>query len=263
MGAHRGPIRVYGVPWLRWLAPLVQSDAGLWLSLITAGAVVIGRILIVVNIMAAIAMAVVVAMLWATTWMARSTTRCVLIADRYRWEQVDRACHAIVRHLPMVSALDGEEVRSAIQAARWELACLMRDQSRLTDLQEATRRSREALAADDPLCGELDLRHTLLTDRLRSIQTEVERRLGRLQSLAMHSTAIATEEAKGRRRRAAAERARRTLARADAGITEAATRDARTDPAADFTERAEAVLAAYRELSDDPLTRSAGNQQQG
>jgi hypothetical protein len=160
-----------------------------------------------------------------------------------------------------VSALRRNEVRSAIQAARWDLACLIRDQGRLTDLQQIIRRTAAALATDDPLHAEIELRHTQVTGQLRSIHAEVEQRLARLQGLAMRSTAVAQEEAKSRRRRAAAKRARRTLARADAGIAETAIWGTHTDPAVDFTERAEAILAAYRELNDDPLTRSAEKQQ--
>jgi hypothetical protein len=45
MGAHRGPIRVYGAPWLRWLAPLLQPATTFWLWLITLGALAIGKVL--------------------------------------------------------------------------------------------------------------------------------------------------------------------------------------------------------------------------
>ncbi|GAA4260347.1 hypothetical protein [Dactylosporangium darangshiense] len=263
MGAHRGPIRVYGAPWLLWLAPLLSPATTLWLSFVTAAALIIGRVLIFVNIVTVIALAAVVVALWLAAWVARLTTRYVVIADRYRWERVDRVCDAIAKHLPSVSALGRREVRSAVQAARWDLACLIRDQSRLMNLQQATRRSTQGLAADDPLHGELDLRHTLLTEQLRSIETEIEQRFERLQSLAVQSTALATEEAESQKRRATAERARRTLAQVDASIAEVAAWGNRTDPAADFTERAEAVLAAYRELNDDPLTWSAERRQQG
>src|SRR5262249_47262476 len=154
----------------------------------------------------------------------------LLIDDRFHWEQVERACNAIVRHLPAVSALGGDEVRSAVQSARWDLACLIRDQGRLTELEQATRPSAAAPAPDDPLYAELEQRHTQLTEQLESIHAELDLRLARLQSLAKRSTAIAQEEAENRRRRAAAKRVRRTLARADAGIAEAATRGTRPDP---------------------------------
>ncbi len=267
MGAHTGPIRVYGSPRTRILAPLLRPSATLCLQLITVCALLVYGVLVNFNIKAAIALAVVVAVVWVAGWIARSTARYVLIADRYRWQQVDQACDAIVRHLPNASTLSRNEVRFVIQTARWDLACLMRDQGRLMDLQRAAHRSTVGLAEGDPLHGELDVRHALLAEQLQAIQTEVEQRLGRLNSLALHSSAIATEEAKRRRSRAAAERARRTLARVDTGIAEAAISATRTDPAADFTERAEAILAAYRELSSErtlgptptPHTSGAGD----
>ncbi|SBT50398.1 hypothetical protein [Micromonospora auratinigra] len=267
MGAHTGPIRVYGSPKVRFLAPLLRPSASLCLQLAAVCALLGYGVLVNFHFRAAIALVAVVAGVWMTGWMARSTARHVLLADRFRWEQVDRACEAIVRHLPRASTLSRAEVRSAVQTARWDLACLMRDQARLMDLERATLRSAVGLAEDDPLRSELDVRRALVAERLHAIQAEVDRRLGRLTRLALNSTAIATEVAKRRRSRAAAERARRTLARVDTGIAEAAVSATRTDPAADFTERAEAILAAYRELSGErpsgptpaPHPRGAGD----
>jgi hypothetical protein len=69
--------------------------------------------------------------------------------------------------------------------------------------------------------------------------------------LAGQCRAFADEEAQARRRRDATRRARRTLSRADAGIAEATSWGNRLDPAADFTERAATVVAAYQELIGD------------
>lgn len=257
MGAHTGPIRVYRAPRLHWLATLVRPTTVSWLWLITWGTLAGGRLLLLINMVAAIALAAVVATLWTVRWTAMLSRPRLVIADRYQWEQVDRVCEAIVRHLPELGPFGRNEVRAAVEASRWDLACLIRDQDRLTDLLRATDRSAAALAPGDPLHDELELRHTQLAEQLRSIRTEADERLARLRSLAARSMALAEEEATSRRTRAAAKRARRTLARADAGLADAATWEARADPAADFTERADAVLTAYQELRDNPLAQPA------
>ena len=254
MGTHTGPIRVYGPSRLHWPGPL-QASTPLWLFLITWGALAFGRVLIFVNIMSAIVLAAMVIAPWTVWWVDRASRSYVLIADRFHWEQVDRQCEAILRLLPRVSALDRTEVRSVIEAARWDLACLFRDQDRLKGLLRATDRSAAALAPEDPLYGELELRRTRLTSQLRSIELEVKQRVARLQSLSARTKAVAEEEAALRRQRAAARRAMRTLTRVDEGIAETAVWGTRADPAVDFTERAEAVLAAYRELNKDPIVR--------
>jgi hypothetical protein len=105
MGTHTGPIRVYDAPRPRWLASLMQPATTIWLGLITWATLAIGGLLIFINIVAPIALAAGVTALWAARWIAMASSRYVLIADRYTWEQVDGACDAIVRHLPNVSAL--------------------------------------------------------------------------------------------------------------------------------------------------------------
>jgi hypothetical protein len=206
-------------------------------------------------------MAVVLAGLWAGVWAAKLAAPHVQVVDRYRWEQVDEACTAIVRYLPRASDLSRKEIRSVTEAARWDLACLIRDRSRLEDLQRVVDHSLMDVADDDPIRDELFQRRTMLAEQFGSVQAEVDTRIRRLQSLATQSSSFAIEEAAERRKREAAEKARLMLSQADAGIAETAHWGIRTDPAVDFAERAEAVLTAYRELSEDRLTWSAETQQ--
>jgi hypothetical protein len=244
---------VYGPARHRWLAFLLKANASWWLLQVTLCAVVFdGLTALSDTIIAVVPITAVPVALWIGLGVARLTAPHVWIIDRYHWEQVDQVCADIGRYLPGVSALSRKEVRSATDAARWELACLIRDRSRLEDLRRDTERSAARLAVDDPLRDELAQRRAVLTQQLESIGAEAERRIGRLRSLAAQSKALATEEAEARRGRAAADRARRTLARADAGIADTTAWGTRTDPAAEFAERAENVLAAYRELTGDP-----------
>jgi hypothetical protein len=256
MGTHRGPACVYGPPRVFWQAPLLEPTT--WLQVVTAGAFVVGAFLAVVNVAAAIALAALVFALWAAVWIARSMAPFVLVADRYRWDQIDDACDAIVSHLPRMGAFRRAEVRAAIRPARWDLARLLSDHHRLADLHHETRRSAVGLAAGDPLHDELARRGAQVAERLRPIETEIEQRLQRLRSLAAQCTAFADEEAGRRDARAAAQWARRTLAEVDAGIAATAARDTYADPAADLTERAEAVFAAYRELEAPLRSPCAG-----
>jgi hypothetical protein len=130
---------------------------------------------------------------------------------------------------------------------------------RLMELQRDADRSARRLAADDPLRDELAQRQATLGEQMASIGAEVEQRTRRLQSLATQSSAFAIEETEARRARKAAERARRTIARADAGIADTTIWGTRIDPATDFAERAESILAAYRELSNGPTSTSAAS----
>jgi hypothetical protein len=262
MGVHSGSVRVYGVTRLRWLAPLLRTAARPWLWSATLIALMIGSTLVGVNLVAVVAVVFVPVAGWAGVGAARLTAPHVNIVDRYHWEQVDRACDSIVRHLPDVSVLSRKEVRSATDAARWELACLIRDRSRLMGLQRDTDRSARGLADDDPLRDELAQRRATLDEQLEAIGAEVEQRTRRLQGLATQSSAFAAEEVKARRGREATDRAQRTLTRADAGIADATAWGTRVDPAADFAERAELVLAAYEELSGHPI-QSADTEQGG
>jgi hypothetical protein len=246
MDTHRGPARAYGPPPVRWQAPLLEPI--LWLQVVTGGAFLVGAFLFVANVAAAITLAVLVFALRAVVRIARSTAPSVLVADRYRWDQVDAACDAIDKDLPRIGTFGRAEVRSAVRAARRELAGLLSDRQRLAALRDETRRSGVGLAAGDPLHDELAQRRALLTERLLSIETEIERRLQRLRSVAVQCTAFAAQEEADRDARAAAWRARRTLAKVDAGIA-GIPGTAATDPAAELTERAEAVFAAYRELT--------------
>jgi hypothetical protein len=147
--------------------------------------------------------------------------------------------------------LSRKEIRAELEAARWDLACLLRDQARLAKLLRETGQVAKNLAADDPLGDELAQRQATLSAQSAAMEKEIGRRLGRLRGLAAQCRAFADEEARARNRRVASRRARRVLSRADAGIAEATSWDSRLDPAADFTERAATVVAAYQELTGD------------
>ncbi len=251
MGARTGPLRVYGATRLRWLAPLLRPGADIWVWSMTLIALSVDRPLAVFDIIAAVVVAVALVSLWAGVWAARLAAPRVEVVDRYNWEQIDDACKTIVKHLPRASALSRKEIRQVTEAARWELARLLRDRSRLADLQRAADRSAAELADDDPIRDELSLRQTTFAEQFGSVQAEVESRIGRLRSPATQSSSVTNSEAAERRKRKAAEEAQLMVSQADVGIEETAHWADRTDPAADFAERAEAVLTAYRELSDD------------
>jgi hypothetical protein len=256
MGSHSGPVRVYVRPALRWLTPLIEPRTITTAWVVTAVATISEKFLIFVNVDAAVAVAGAVVLLWAILLTVRSTTRFIVVADRYHVEIADKASAIIVKNLPKTTDLSRAEVLAMTREARWELACLLDDQGRLTELKRLAHNSVTGLAPDDPLRDELAERENLLDAQLRSIQTEFEHRLQRLEKLASHSAALATEAGAGERMRAAAKRARSALKRTDSGLAETTAWDTRVDPTTNLSERTEAILSAYLELTNeqpDPL----------
>lgn len=244
MGAHSGSILVYGPRRLRLPGP----DVPWWVPLTTAGILVYSSPLVFVDVPAAVAVGVAAGVYWAAVWLNRVTTPRVRLADRYHWERAGAAMHTIATRLPQVGVLGRKEVRRAVQATRWDLARLIQRWERLTALHRDLARAAAALPAGHHLRADLEHRQALLAEETRHVQADVEQRIERLERLARHSAAAAAEQARGWISRAAERRAQRILDQADAGLAKPYSGDA------GFTEYADAVLVAYRELMGDERT---------
>jgi hypothetical protein len=213
MADHTGPIRVYGPTRLRWLAPVLRLNLGLWIltwvALNIANQAHRDRRLVVL-----VAGLAVAAVAWLPWWVARLASPSVRISDRYRWDQVEKACATLIKYLPKASGQRRKQIRPRVEVTRWNLA--------------------RAMADVDPLPA---------VSRGGTDPARVEERIRRLRDLAERSATIGQLD--GHRRKAA-----RLIARVDASIVDDAAPDIRPDPAGTILQRAEYTLDRYRELLD-------------
>jgi hypothetical protein len=244
MGEHTGPVTVYRAPRRRWHEILLEFGGTLSFYAVTLLALLICRALLHVSMAGALAVGAGIATLWIAVWTARRAADRVQITDRYHWNRAERAGAAVVRHLPM-TGLPAGEVRAVVRQERSEILDLLVEQDRLLGVQRAARRAAADLPAGEPVRRELDADLIELDAQLRGVVALVAARVARLTELADQATDLATLEARRRRARQAAARIRHELRRPDeiSGGSQPAS------PASDAMERAEAVLAAYRELT--------------
>jgi hypothetical protein len=252
MGEHTGPVTAYRAPRRRWHEILLEFGGKPGFYGVTFLALLLGRILLHVSMPGTVAVGAAIATLWIAVWTARRTADRVQITDRYHWNRAERAGAAMVRHLP-VTGLPAIEVRAVVRQERSEILDLLVEQARLLGVQRAARRAAEDLPAGEPVRRELDADLIELDEQLRSLVALVQARVARLEGLAAQATDLATIEARRRRARQATARIRDELRRPDdvTGGHQPAS------PAGDALERAEAILAAYRDLTQQES--SAGN----
>jgi hypothetical protein len=173
------PIIVYRDERLHWLTPLLRhSDWWVVLTIVSLGNAARSE-LHLFGAGGTIAWAALV-----TRRTAGSVVRHVEIVDRYWWERVDEACRAILGYLPDAAPPNLREVRAAVITERWNLACLIRDRSRLVELQKEIDHSLDELTDDDPLRHELAQRRSALEAQLTSLSATIKRRIDRLRGLA-------------------------------------------------------------------------------
>jgi hypothetical protein len=188
------PIIVYRDERLHWLTPLLRhSDWWVVLTIVSLGNAARSELhLFGAGGTIAWAALVLPVMVWAVVWAVRvvtrrtagSVVRHVEIVDRYWWERVDEACRAILGYLPDAAPPNLREVRAAVITERWNLACLIRDRSRLVELQKEIDHSLDELTDDDPLRHELAQRRSALEAQLTSLSATIKRRIDRLRGLA-------------------------------------------------------------------------------
>ncbi|MEU4219384.1 hypothetical protein [Actinoplanes sp. NPDC026623] len=249
MGEHTGPITVYRVPRRRWHEVLLGSGNRLGLYVVTLIGLLTARLLLAVSLAAAAAVGAVIATLWLAVWIARRTTERVQITDRYRWDRAERAGTAVVEHLPVTGLLPAVEVRAVVRRELSQILDLLVEQDRLLAVQRDARRAARDLPAGEPVRRELDAELIALDEQLCALISLVEARVARLAGLAAQATELATLEARRRRARQATTRIRHELRRPEA-LTGG---HQPTDPAGEAVERAEAILTAYREMTQpDP-----------
>jgi hypothetical protein len=233
MGRHGAPIRVYGPSRLRWSAPLLIRPASRYVFWTTVLGTCLGAALLTRRMwlpgMALVGLAAVVVLLVVSTLFARPH---VVVADREHlktWQGVEQSCTMIIAAWPSIGAMIGvKDAATVIENARWDLACLI---ARRGGLSGAHHQATFAL-------------------RLASIDAEIANRVGRLRSLAERCAHFAHEQAAARRAPRVARRARQALERADSAILSVTPWEVRPDPATDLSDRTEAVLTAYRELTE-------------
>jgi hypothetical protein len=177
----------------------------------------------------------------------------LVLADREHlkaWQGVEWSCTAIIAAWPNIRGISGiEDARSVIENARWDLACLIAERGGLSGAHSEAKFAEYGLDPDDPLRGDLAVRRDQLALRLASIDAEIARRVGRLRSLAEQCAKFAHHQAVMRRAPRVAQRARHALERADSAMLSVSQWEVRPDPASELSDRTEAVLSAYRELT--------------
>jgi hypothetical protein len=245
MGEHTGPVIVYRAPRRRWHEALLGSGGTVTLYVITLLGIFIGCLMLRASVLGAVVAGAVVASLWIAAWVARRTADRVKITDRYHWELAESAGATVVRHLPVTGLLPAAEVRAMVRHELNEILDLLVEQDLLVVVQRDARRAAGDLPAGEPARRELDAELVELDERLRGLLSLVEARVARLAGLAAQATDLATLEARRRRARQATSRIRHELRGPDAlphGHQPAGS-------AGEEVERAESILAAYRELA--------------
>ncbi|GAA5178929.1 hypothetical protein GCM10023322_07270 [Rugosimonospora acidiphila] len=257
MGSHGGAIQVYGPSRMRWSAPLLAPPASSYMSwaiVLVAGT---GAALQTTHLwlpgLALIGLAALMTVLLVATALIRPR---VVLAGREHlktWQGVETACVVVQRAWPAVRSMTGvKNVRPVIEDARWDLACLIASRGRLSGACNEAKWAGYGLDDDDPLRGELATRRDQLAGHLSSMDAEIAARADRLRSLADRCARFASHQGALRWAPKVARRARRAVQAADSAMMDEAAWRVRPDPATDVSERTEAVLAAYRELTAIP-----------
>ncbi|MCU7727485.1 hypothetical protein ODJ79_27515 [Actinoplanes sp. KI2] len=241
MGEHTGPVLAYRSPRRRWQEALLGFGGTVTLYVITALGIFVGRLVLLASIPGAVIVGAVIASLWIAVWVARRTVDRVRITDRHHWERAESAGATVVRHLPATGLLPAAEVRAMVRRELHEILDLLVEQDRLLAVQREARSAAGDLPAGEPARSELDAELIELDERLRGLLALVGARVARLTGLAAQATDLATIEARRRRARQVTSRIRHELGRSDA-LPDG-------HQPADAVERAESVLAAYRELA--------------
>jgi hypothetical protein len=255
MGRHGAPIRVYGPSRLRWSAPLLIRPASRYVFWTTVLGTCLGAALLTRRMwlpgMALVGLAAVVVLLVVSTLFARPH---VVVADREHlktWQCVEQSCTMIIAAWPSIGAMIGvKDAATVIENARWDLACLIARRGGLSGAHHQATFAEYGLDPNVPLRDDLAVRRDQLALRLASIDAEIANRVGRLRSLAERCAHFAHEQAAARRAPRVARRARQALERADSAILSVTPWEVRPDPATDLSDRTEAVLTAYRELTE-------------
>jgi hypothetical protein len=156
------------------------------------------------------------------------------------WREAERAEERVRSSWPSLGAMaDPSDIGPALDRARYRLALLLHRRAELDRALQELRDATNGLPAGAPLRAEADERGAEFAARRAELSERIAERIGALRRLA---------EAAGEHAHHAArtDRAREAIRRAEAA---AAAPEPAADGVRDLTERTEAVLTAYRELS--------------
>ncbi len=260
MGTHRAPINVYGPSRLRWFAPLLVRPASRYVLWTTVPSASIGAALLTRRLwlpgLALVGLAGVAVIVVVGTLLARPR---VVVADRDHltaWQDVEKSSSMILIAWPNIEGMSGiKDAVSVIEDARWELARLIAERGRLSGAHSQATFAQYGLDPDDPLRDELTIRRDQLAVRLAAMDAEIARRVDRLRSLGKHCAHFAHDRAAMRRAPKVARRARQAVEEADSAMLSVTEWEVRPDPATELSDRTEAVLSAYQELTAGPKDR--------
>ncbi len=257
MGSHGADVTVYGPTRLRFSAPLLVRPGSIYASWTVVFGACAGAALLTrrpwLPGLVLVGVAVVVVVLVIAGHVAQPR---VVLTDRAhlnKWPDVERWCAVVRRTWPQISGMTGiKDAAPVVNHARWDLARLIVERGRLSGVRSQAKFAEYGLDPDDPLRDELASRRDQLDARLAAMDIEIAGRVKRLQSLAEHCAHFAHVQATASRAPRVARRAQHVVERADSVILSSTGWEARADPAAELSERTEAVLAAYRELTAAP-----------